>query len=190
MTESSGAVRLHDRTFRPFIGAEAIAARIAELGPALEARLRRLGALAAERAPLFVGVLNGAAIFHADLTRACGFGLEIAYLRTRSYRGMRSTGAVDVEWPTGTAFAGRHVVVVEDIVDSGLTLATLTAALRDERHAASVTTVVLLDKPAARTSAFEPEFAGFEIEDRFVVGYGLDYDGLGRNLAGVYQVEG
>ena len=127
-------------------------------------------------------------MFHADLIRACATDLEVAYLRTRSYVGMESTGRVDIEWPTGLNFTGRDIVVVEDIVDSGLTLATLTEALRTEQGAASVHVVSLLDKRSARRVPFTPDQVGFEIEDRFVVGYGLDYDGLGRNLDSIYQL--
>lgn len=176
---------LHDLTFAPLLTAGQLSDRVGELARELTVALDT----GAADAPLFVGVLNGAAIFHADLVRACPLDLEIAYLRTRSYRGTASTGEVDLSWPADLDVAGRRVVLVEDIVDSGLTLTHLVSAMR-ERGATSVTTVVLLDKPSARKVAFVPEYVGFAIEEAFVVGYGLDYDGLGRNLGGVWQLAG
>ena len=173
---------LRDLSFAPLLTPGQIAARVGELGRELSAALDT----GAADAPLVVGVLNGAAIFHADLVRACTLDLEVAYLRTRSYRGTASTGEVEVRWPDDLDVAGRRVVIVEDVVDSGLTLTRLVIATR-ERGAAAVTSVVLLDKPTARRVPFVPDAAGFAIDEAFVVGYGLDYDGLGRNLAGVWQ---
>lgn len=175
-------MQLHDLTFAPLITPGQIAARVGELGLTLAGKLDT----GAADVPLFVGVLNGAAIFHADLARACHRELELAYLRTRSYSGEASTGRVEIMWPDDLEVSGRRIVLVEDIVDSGRTLNRLVAALR-ERGAAQITTVVLLDKPTARREAFVPDERGFAIDEAFVVGYGLDYDGLGRNLEGIWQ---
>ncbi len=180
-------VALHNHTFRRYLTAEAIAGRISKLAVELTDRLQSLPDIEG-MPPLFLGILNGAVLFHSDLIRACDFELEVAYLRTRSYVGMESSGQVDIDWPAELDFAHRQVVIVEDIVDSGRTLATLTTQLQS-RGVASLTTVVLLDKPTARRVDFKPDLVGFTIPDAFVVGYGLDYKGLGRNLGGVYQVE-
>ena len=181
-------MQLHDLTFAPLLTPGQIAARVGELGRDLAAALTQNGWRegGVPDTPLLVGILNGAAIFHADLARACGCDLELAYVRTRSYRGTESAGAVEITWPDDLDVADRRVVLVEDIVDSGHTLNRLVAAVR-ERGAAEVRTVVLLDKPAAREEAFVPDERGFAIEEAFVVGYGLDYDGLGRNLEGIWQ---
>ena len=175
-------MQLHDLTFAPLLTEGQIAERVAELGTGLAAKLDT----GAADTPLLIAVLNGAAIFHADLARACSAPLELAYLRTRSYRGTDTTGEVELHWPDDLDVRGRRVVLVEDIVDSGHTLSLLVEATR-ERGATEVSTVVLLDKPAARRVAFVPDVVGFAIDEAFVVGYGLDYDGLGRNLAGVWQ---
>ena len=186
---AEGAVTLHGRRFAPLLSAGDIAARIGELGGEL-ARLLAAEAPpagAAAAAPILLGVLNGAAIFHADLARAYASSCELAYLRASSYAGTASTGEVRIAWPEGLDVSGRAVVVVEDIADSGLTLATLRDTLLG-RGAARVVSAVLLDKPAGRTVDFAPDLTGFVIPDRFVVGFGLDYDGLGRNLRGVYAL--
>jgi hypoxanthine phosphoribosyltransferase len=163
--------------------ADAIAARVADLGA-------RLAASHADRAPLILGTLTGAAIFAADLARAMHPlppGAHLDFVRAASYVGTASTGQVRVGGPTaglGTKVpvAGRHVILVEDIVDTGRTLAALLDALA-AAGAASVTSVALLDKPAGRArnsvdtaAAAQPDLVGFTIEDEFVVGYGLDWD--------------
>jgi len=173
---------LHGRPFRLSLTAQDIARRVT----ALASELHHLND--GNSLPLFIGILNGAVPFHSDLIRACSFNLEVAYLRTRSYRGLQSTGQVQIDWPAEFSYANRHVVVVEDIVDSGLTMSTLTAALT-AGGAASLTTVVLLDKPTARVVEFSADHVGFTIPERFVVGYGLDYDGLGRNLPDIYELD-
>ena len=182
------SVELHGRAFRRFLSADAIAGRISKLSLELAAHLDIAPSLSVAKPPLFIGILNGAAIFHADLTRSCDFALEIAYLRTRSYQGLTSSGEVAIDWPADLNVQDRHVVIVEDIVDSGLTLHTLTQELRDQRGVAGLTTIALLDKPEAHTTPFRPDFIGFTIPNSFVVGYGLDYDGLGRNLPDIYQL--
>lgn len=182
------SVELHDLTFRRFINQGAIEGRISTLAVELTALLNAAPSLGSDQVPLMLGILNGAVMFHSDLIRACDFQLEVAYLRTRSYVGTSSTGKVTIDWPADLDLTGRHVVIVEDIVDSGLTLSTLTEQLRTQQGVAGLTTVVLLDKPSARTTAFTPDLVGFSIEDAFVVGYGLDYNGLGRNLPSIYQV--
>jgi len=176
----SQPVELHGRLFHPFITAQQISERTNALASELN------DAIGLET-PIALGVLNGAIIFHSDLVRAFGFDVEVGYIRTRSYTGMKSSGKVDIEWPDDLSVNGRHVLLVEDIVDSGRTLVALTKELK-ERGAARVTSVVLLDKPDARVVPYKPDFIGFEIPNAFVIGYGLDFDGLGRNLASIYQV--
>ncbi len=185
-------IRVRDLAFEESLSAKQIADRVAALAETLAGALvgTTAGTLPQNppaTPPLFVAVLRGAAIFHADLIRAYPGDLEVGYVRTRSYVGTESSGEVSVEFPDDLETAGRHVVVVEDIADSGRTLRVLAKAF-SERRAASVTTVVLLDKPAARVVPFEPDHVGFTIAPAFVVGYGLDYDGLGRNLPAIYAL--
>ncbi len=178
--------RIHVRelTFEERLSAKQLSARIRVLANAL---LVTLPQNRPAQPPLFVAVLRGAAIFHADLIRAYTGELEVAYVRTKSYVGTESTGEVQVDFPDDLDVGARQVVIVEDIADSGRTLQVLAKAFSD-RGAASVTTVVLLDKPAARVVSFEPDYVGFTIAPAFVVGYGLDYNGLGRNLPAIYAL--
>ena len=179
-------VRLHDLEFGVSLPASAIATRVQALGTSLREGLRQNPSQTpGTPPPVFVAVLRGAAVFHADLIRAYDGELEIGFLRTRSYAGTESSGEVAVDIPDDLALEGRDVVLVEDIADSGRTLAVLAKALQD-RGVASLTTVVLLDKPSQRVVAVAVDHVGFEIGPDFVVGYGLDYDGLGRNLPAIY----
>ena len=154
-----------------------IAARVRELGAAISSAYAGIGQ------PLrFVVILKGAAVFAADLMRAVEIPLTLDFMAISSYgKQTTSSGVVrilkDLEVPIG----GSHVLVVEDIVDTGLTLNYLMQSLRG-RGAASVRACVLLDKPDRRKVAVEPDFVGFKIPDRFVVGYGLDFAEQYRNL--------
>ena len=187
-------IRLHDLEFAELLSAGAIATRVGALG-ALGAQLRaRFAARHRKpgerpRPPLFAAVLRGAAVFHADLIRAYDGELEIGFVRTSSYAGTESSGEVAIDIPDGLGLAGRDIVLVEDIADSGRTLRVLAQALR-ARGVASLTTVVLLDKPSQRVVEVDVDLAGFTIGPDFVVGYGLDYDGLGRNLPAIYAKVG
>lgn len=162
---------------RVLIPADAIARRVTALGDELTERLR------AEQAPLLLVLMDGAFVFAADLVRAVHLpGLELRFVRASSYRGGTvSSGQVDLG-PLPD-LRGRSVVMVDDILDTGLTLAaTRDAALAS--GAASVAACVLLDKPSRRKPGGLPtaELVGFRIPDRFVVGYGLDLDGRWREL--------
>lgn len=157
------------------ISAEQIEARIQELGTLVR------GWFAADEPILVVGVLKGSFLFMADLVRAIDGPLHCEFLGVSSYEGTSSTGAVRLTHDLRTDIAGRHVVVVEDIVDTGLTLQYLLRTLA-ARHPASLRVVSLLDKPSRRTVDVPVDLVGFTIPDAFVVGYGLDLDQLYRNL--------
>ena len=178
-------VRVHELTFAEAISPTEIQRRVIELGRQLTERLREIPG---DAPPIFAAVLQGAAIFHADLLRAYSGPVEVAYLRTRSYEGTQSSGEVAIDFPDDLDLRGRHLVLVEDIADSGRTLTVLAKACR-ERGAAHLTTVALLDKPEARVVEFVPDLIGFRIPPDFVVGYGLDYRGLGRNLPAIYRLD-
>ncbi len=172
-------VELHGRRFGLDLPAERIRKRISAIAGELARNV--------SDTPVVLGVLRGAAIFHSDLIRACPFELEVGYLRTRSYVGMESSGHVELDVPDDPELADRTLVVVEDIVDSGRTLTALLDELR-RRGAKRILTVVLLDKPAARQVEFRADIVGFRVPNDFLVGYGLDYDGLGRNLPSIYRL--
>ncbi len=152
----------------------------------LDKRVTELGAEITEKfkgqEPLFVGVLKGSFVFMSDLIRKVDLKCAVDFMAVSSYgNGMTSTGAVKIMKDLSEDIAGRHVVIVEDILDSGVTLNYLRSYL-ENRKPASITLVTLLDKPARRKADIQADIAGFEVPDEFVVGYGLDYAEKYRNL--------
>jgi len=154
---------------------ERLSLRVAELAAQIDADY-------ADRELLLVGVLKGAVMVMADLARAMHLPVAMDWMAISSYgSGTKSSGVVRILKDLDTDISGRHVLVVEDIVDSGLTLSWLLGNLRS-RDPASVQVCVLLRKPSAVKMPVEVAYTGFDIEDEFVVGYGLDYDEKYRNL--------
>ncbi len=138
--------------------------------------------------PVCLIALKGGFVFAADLLRTLDFDPEIEFIGLRSYVGMSSSGAVDIVHALDKSrIQGRAVLILEDIVDTGRTLDTMCQYLSG-LGATSVISVVLLLKPDALVADVAPDIVGFEIPDRFVVGYGLDYDQRGRSLSGIYQL--
>ncbi|KAK9914830.1 hypothetical protein WJX75_001089 [Coccomyxa subellipsoidea] len=147
---------------------------------------RELAADYANREPLIIGTLNGAFIFMADLVRAIDplpDGTQMDFLRASSYIGASTTGeeAISLGLVSKIPISGRHILLIEDIIDTGKTLQELCARLRSQ-GAASVNTVTLLDKSARRQVDLQADYKGFECPDEFVVGYGLDYNEHYRSL--------
>jgi hypoxanthine phosphoribosyltransferase len=152
----------------------------------IEAKVRELGGILSKeyegKNPLVICVLRGAAPFMTDLIRRMAIPLEMDFMAVSSYgASTKSSGVVRIIKDLDTAVDERHVLIVEDIIDSGLTLSYLIDIIQ-RRNAASVKVVTLLDKPARRTVDLSPDFSGFQIPDAFVVGYGLDYAEKYRNL--------
>lgn len=174
-------VHIHDKTFVPFITAPQLQARIAELGAQINEDLKG-------KRPLIVGVLNGSAIFMADLLRVIQLPCEIAFIRVSSYSGTESTGSIKNVIGLTEDISDRDVILVEDIIDTGDTAKYLLEDFKS-KNPASVYFATLLFKPASLRQEIKPDYVGFEIPPAFVVGYGLDYDGLGRNLADIYQLK-
>ncbi len=174
-------VNIHDKTFTPFITADRIQKRVSELGQAIDHDY-------AGKKPLLVGVLNGAVIFMADLLRHINTACEIGFIRVSSYHGTESSGKVRNLMGLSDDVAGRDIIIVEDIVDTGDTAVYLIEEIK-KKNPASIRFATILFKPSALRQAIKPDYIGFEIPPAFVVGYGLDYDGLGRNLADIYQLK-
>jgi hypoxanthine phosphoribosyltransferase len=159
----------------------------------LQARIAELGAdlardLAHER-PILVGVLQGAFLFMADLIRATSIELTTDFIGVASYAGGKSSGQVRIVSDLSVSIEGRNVVIVEDIIDTGLTLTYLKRTL-EARHPRSLRVCVLVDKIERRKADVTVDYVGFTIPNVFVVGYGFDYDGLYRNLPYVAALEG
>ncbi|MGE5700982.1 MAG: hypoxanthine phosphoribosyltransferase [Clostridia bacterium] len=154
---------------------EQIAAKVKELGTILAEEYR-------DKNPLVICVLKGAVVFMADLIRQMDIRCEMDFMAVSSYgSGTETTGMVKILKDLDTSVQNRHVIVVEDIMDSGMTLSRLVELIR-HREAASVTVVTLLNKPERRKVEITPDYSGFTIPDEFVVGYGLDYAEMYRNL--------
>lgn len=143
----------------------------------------------AGKRPVLVGVLNGALIFMADLMRRIDLPLEAYMMAASSYEGYESTGTVEIIKPLDASITGRDVILVEDIVDTGITLECLLESLRSE-NPASLEVCALLDKKSRRQVEVPIRYVGFEIPDEFVVGYGLDFNQQYRNLPYVASVGG
>jgi hypoxanthine phosphoribosyltransferase len=174
-------VTTHDKTFRIMIPETDIRNRVKALGVEISADY--LG-----KKPLLIAILNGAFIFAADLMREIDIDCEISFVKLASYKGTGSTGAVQTVLGLDTAITNRHIIIVEDIIDTGTTLNNFLKALEKESPA-SVSLVCCFHKPEALKHPLSIDYCGFEIQNKFIVGYGLDYDGLGRNYPAIYQLK-
>jgi len=175
-------VNLHDQIFLPLFSEKQIRDRTSEIGLALHGQY-------GGKTPVFISILSGAFVFAADLIRHFPDACEVNFVKLSSYRGEQSTGEVQTIMGLTHDLTGRHLIVVEDIVDTGRTLHYFLGQLQ-QQNPASICAVSLLRKPDAAQFDVPIDHVGFEISDRFVVGYGLDYDGLGRNLPGVFVKAG
>jgi hypoxanthine phosphoribosyltransferase len=173
-------IQVFDKYFEPYIGAEKIAARITELGAQISEDYKG-------RKPLIIAVLNGSFIFAADLFRALSIEAEISFIKLASYKGTTSTGNVVTAIGMEEKLNGRHVIILEDIIDTGKTLHSFLPEV-EQRNPASIKIATFLSKPEALTHEVKADYIGFEIPNNFVLGYGLDYDGLGRNFPELYTL--
>lgn len=137
--------------------------------------------------PLFLCVLNGSFMFAADLMKRIGFACEVTFIRLSSYQGTASTGVVKELIGLGENIEGRTVIIVEDIVDTGITLTGLVEELK-KRNPKKISIAALLFKPDSFKGGVKIDYVGKSIPNDFIVGYGLDYDGLGRNLPDIYTL--
>ncbi len=167
--------------FVPYIEREQIARRIRELGKKITDDFRG-------RRPLLICVLNGAFPFAADLFREIDTDAEITFIKLSSYEGMGSTGVVKEIMGLNTDIEGRPVIVVEDIIDTGNTMHKLIADL-NERKPADLRIATLLFKPEALQKDVKPDYVGFEIPTKFIIGFGLDLDGMARNLPDIWVLD-
>lgn len=174
-------VKLADKHFELFISAEEIQNEIVSIA-------ERLNADYAGKEVVFIAVLNGSFMFAADLLKHIKLDCQISFVKMSSYKGVRSSGTVEELIGLSTDLNNKEVVLIEDIVDTGLTIDKI-IGLVNEQTPASVKICTLLYKPTAFKGVNTPHFVGFSIPDAFVVGYGLDYLELGRNLDAIYQIK-
>jgi hypoxanthine phosphoribosyltransferase len=173
-------IRILDKTFREMISEEALSKRIAELAGQINSDL-------AGKDVVFLGILNGAFLFAADLFRRVELQARISFVKLASYEGTSSSGSIKELIGWNEDIKNKTVVVVEDIVDTGNTLERVFGELVI-RKAAEIRIATMLYKPAAYKKDIHLEYVGFEIPNDFVVGFGLDYNGFGRNLPSVYTL--
>ena len=172
-------VKLHDLVFEPFISAKEIRTAVDELASRIDADY-------AGKNPILLVVLNGAFIFAADLVRQISIPIRLDFVKISSYAGTASSGKMQEHFLWQSSLTNQHIIIVEDIVDTGHTLAFLKKKIQEE-NPASVEVTCLLLKPAAYKYPERIHYKGMDIPTDFVVGYGLDYDGLGRDLDCIYR---
>ncbi len=173
-------IKVRDKSFEIYLSEEEIQKRIAEM--AAEINRDYDGKM-----PLFIAILNGSFMFATDLFKHLTIEAEICFIKLVSYKGMKSTGHITTAIGLDQDLYGRDVIIIEDIVDTGKTLGYFLPKL-EHQQPASLKIAALLHKPEATVHPIKIDYTGFSIPNKFVVGYGLDYDGCGRNLKEIYQV--
>ncbi|HRO71388.1 MAG TPA: hypoxanthine phosphoribosyltransferase [Chitinophagaceae bacterium] len=173
-------VKVHDKTFGIYLPEETILRRVKELAAAINEDY-------AGKRPFCIAILNGSFMFASDLFKQLTVDAELCFIKLASYKGMKSSGNIVTSIGLDDDLFDKDVLIVEDIVDTGKTLHEFLPRLLHQQPR-SLKIVTLLHKSEATQFPLTLDYIGFEIPDKFVVGYGLDYDGLGRNLKEIYQL--
>lgn len=174
-------IQVHDKFFIPFLSHDSIQQKIKETA-------HQISLDYAGKRPLLISILNGSFMFTADLFKHLNIEAEICFIKLASYKGTRSSGQVITAIGLDTDIKDRHVIITEDIIDTGKTLHHFLPQIYNQQPA-SLKIAVLLHKPEATIFHVPIDYCCFSIPNKFVVGYGLDYNGLGRNLASIYQLD-
>ncbi|GAB2621742.1 hypoxanthine phosphoribosyltransferase [Belliella aquatica] len=174
-------IEIQGKEFVPFINAEEIDNRLQAIGAQISLDFK-------DETPVIIGVLNGAFMFLSDLIKYLNIATEISFIKVASYSGTDSTGKVTDLIGLESELEGRRVIIVEDIIDTGLSMTHLIKSIQT-KNPKSIAVATLLFKPEALKYSVDIDYIGFKIENKFVVGYGLDYDGLGRNIPSIYQLK-
>ena len=175
-----GVIKVHDKSFETYLSDETIQQRVNEMAAAINRDY-------AGKKPLFIAILNGSFMFAADLFKQLSIEAELCFIKLASYKGMKSSGKVITSIGLEEDLFGKDVIIVEDIVDTGKTLHKFLPKLLHQQPK-SLKIATLLHKSEATEYPLVLDYVGFIIPNKFVVGYGLDYDGLGRNLREIYQL--
>ena len=171
-------IKVHDKTFVPYLSEQEIQQQIKKMAAAINTDYAGLR-------PMFIAILNGSFMFASDLFKSISIDAEICFIKLASYKGTSSTGNVITSIGLDEPLLNRHVVIIEDIVDTGNTLEKL-AEILISKKVKSFKIATAFFKPSAYTKKLKVDYVGIEIPNDFVVGYGLDYDGYGRNLKDVF----
>ena len=174
------SINVRDKAFEIYLSEGEIQKRIAEMAAEINRDY-------AGKMPLFIAILNGSFMFASDLFKHLTIDAEICFIKLVSYKGMKSSGHITTAIGLDQDLFGRDVIIIEDIVDTGKTLGYFLPKL-EHQQPASLKIAALLHKPDATVHPLDIHYTGFSIPNKFVVGYGLDYDGCGRNLKEIYQV--
>jgi hypoxanthine phosphoribosyltransferase len=174
-------VYLHDKKFVPFLSAQQIAGRIKEMALQINADYEG-------KCPLFIAVLNGSFIFASELFQRLTIEAEISFIKLLSYSGTQSTGHINTIIGLEKSIEGRHIVILEDIIDTGKTLFEYLPELK-KYNPATIRIATLLNKPDARIDPVQVDYCGFIVPNKFLIGFGLDYNGLGRNYSEIFQLD-
>ena len=173
-------VRIEDKTFGIYIQDN-------DIQQAIQTIANEMNVLYADKNPIFISVLNGAFMFTSDLLKKIEVPCELSFIKLSSYSGTTSTGTVKEIVGLQEEIAGRDVIVIEDIIDTGITMQKIISEL-ELKNPSSIRIATLLLKPDSVKVPINPDFVCFSIPDKFVVGYGLDLNGIGRNLPDIYQL--
>lgn len=176
-------IRVKDKNFKLFLPYEKIEAAVDEVAAKINSDFEW-----SEDVPILLCVLNGSILFTGELLKRLDFPLQLVSIKMTSYEGLSTTGKVKQALGPTSDVSGRRVIVVEDIVDSGYTMVELKKLL-SERGASEIKVCTMLSKPSARKVEVKLDYVGLEIPDDFIVGFGLDYDELGRNLKDIYVLD-
>lgn len=174
-------IKLHDKSFRVLIPAEEIDKAVARVAEQLDERYNG-------KTPIFLGVLNGSFLFLSDLIRKVSFDNELAFVKISSYEGTDSTGNVKQQLGVDIDIEGRDIIIVEDIVETGHSMAYLLDYLKPMKPA-SISICTLFFKPDKFLYEYKIDYTALSIGNEFIVGYGLDYNQLGRNLKDIYVID-
>jgi len=174
-------VQLKDKIFELLIPEKVIIKEIRRIAKDIERDMK-------DKDPLFICVLNGAFIFASELIKRMNLSCEVGFIRIKSYEGTQSSGSIKEMQGFVDNIENRHVVIIEDIIDTGYTISYLLNKLQDE-NPASIKVACMLFKPNALEIEVKPDYCALEIPNDFIVGYGLDYEGIGRNLKNIYKIK-
>ncbi|MEI7596578.1 MAG: hypoxanthine phosphoribosyltransferase [Bacteroidota bacterium] len=173
-------INIKDKTFKVYINSTAIEKRIEDIATQINSDYK-------DKSPIFLGVLNGSFMFASDLYKKITITSEISFVKLASYSGTETTGEVKKLIGLNESLKGKDIIIIEDIVDTGITIEKLVNELNN-LEVSSIKIATLLLKPESYKKNIKIDYFCFEIPNNFVVGYGLDYDGLGRNFPDIYSL--